>query len=194
MCSRPSRDTSGRQALQRGEIALSPQLQTGRLKRLSAPLSRQEQTGFSAVADSPNEVRVRVREQLLLGATQIKLTAGGGAPSPNSPLEATTFTEPELRAAVEAAENWGTYVAVHADTPTSIQRAIPTGVKCIDHCTCGTKPCWRALKSGFLYNNKALTAPGVAQINLAGSLTRVTASRQLPARPARPGRCGCGPR
>jgi len=85
------------------------------------------------IADSPDEVRVRVREQLLLGATQIKLTAGGGVASPHSPLDASAFTEPELRAAVEAAENWGTYVTVHAYTPASIQRAIAAGVKCIEH-------------------------------------------------------------
>ena len=60
---------------------------------------------------------MRVREQLLLGATQIKLTAGGGVASPRSPLDASTFTEAELRAAVEAADNWGTTSPVHA-TPT----------------------------------------------------------------------------
>jgi len=69
----------------------------------------------------------------MLGATQIKLTGGGGVASPHSPLDATTFTEPELRAAVEAAENWGTYVTVHAYTPDSIKRAISAGVKCIEH-------------------------------------------------------------
>jgi imidazolonepropionase-like amidohydrolase len=96
-------------------------------------LTRMEQLGGSMVADSPDEVRMRVREQLMLGATQIKLTAGGGVASPHSPLDASTFTEPELRAAVEAADNWGTYVTVHAYTPTSIQRAIAAGVKCIEH-------------------------------------------------------------
>jgi imidazolonepropionase-like amidohydrolase len=100
---------------------------------LGAPQSRAEQTGAAMVADSPDEVRVRVREQLLLGATQIKLTAGGGVASPHSPLDASTFTEAELRAAVEAAENWGTYVTVHAYTPISIQRAIAAGVTCIEH-------------------------------------------------------------
>jgi imidazolonepropionase-like amidohydrolase len=100
---------------------------------IGAPLSRQEKAGAAMVADSPDEVRVRVREQLLQGASQIKLTAGGGVASPNSPLDASTFTEPELRAAVEAAENWGTYVTVHAYTPVSIQRAIAAGVRCIEH-------------------------------------------------------------
>lgn len=100
---------------------------------LGVPQSRGEQIGAAMIADTPDEVRVRVREQLLQGATQIKLTAGGGVASPNSPLDASTFTEAELRAAVEAAENWGTYVTVHAYTPASIRRAIAAGVKCIEH-------------------------------------------------------------
>jgi imidazolonepropionase-like amidohydrolase len=100
---------------------------------LGGPLTRMEMMGASMVADSPDEVRVRAREQLMQGASQIKLTAGGGVASPHSPLDASTFTEPELRAAVEAAENWGTYVTVHAYTPVSIKRAIAAGVKCIEH-------------------------------------------------------------
>jgi imidazolonepropionase-like amidohydrolase len=102
-------------------------------RTVGAPLSRGEQTGAAMIADSPDEVRLRVREQLMLGASQIKLTAGGGVASPHSPLDASTFTEAELRAAVEAAENWGTYVTVHAYTSESIRRAIAAGVKCIEH-------------------------------------------------------------
>src|SRR5262245_33973373 len=101
-------------------------------RTIGAPLTRMEQVG-GAIADSPDEVRVRVREQLMQGATQIKLTAGGGVSSPFSPLDVSTFTEPELRSAVEAAENWGTYVTVHAFTPAAIQRSIAAGVKCIEH-------------------------------------------------------------
>src|SRR5262245_13260629 len=101
-------------------------------RTVGAPLSRGEQLGAAMIADSPDEVRVRVREQLMLGASQIKLTAGGGVASPHSPLDASTFNEAELRAAVEAAENWNTYVTVHAYTPESIQRAIAAGVKCIE--------------------------------------------------------------
>jgi imidazolonepropionase-like amidohydrolase len=102
-------------------------------RTIGGPPSRVEQIGMSAIADSPDEVRVRVREQLMQGASQIKLTAGGGVSSPHSPIDASTFTEPELRAAVEAAGNWGTYVTVHAFTPEAIQRAIAAGVKCIEH-------------------------------------------------------------
>ena len=102
-------------------------------RTIGGMLSRMEKIGGSMVADSPDEVRVRAREQLMQGATQIKLTAGGGVASPFSPLDVSTFTEPELRAAVEAADNWGTYVATHAYTPVSIQRSITAGVRCIEH-------------------------------------------------------------
>ena len=100
---------------------------------IGGPLTHLEQIGAIMIADSPDEVRVRAREQLMQGATQIKLTAGGGVASPHSPLDVSTFTEPELRAAVESAGNWGTYVTVHAYTPAAIQRSIAAGVKCIEH-------------------------------------------------------------
>jgi imidazolonepropionase-like amidohydrolase len=112
-----------------GDFRSAPELP----RQMGGPLSQMEKMGGSMVADSPDEVRVRAREQLLLGASQIKLTAGGGVASPHSPLDVSTFTAEELRAAVEAAENWGTYVAVHAYTPVAIKRAIEAGVKVIEH-------------------------------------------------------------
>jgi imidazolonepropionase-like amidohydrolase len=99
----------------------------------NAPLSRGEAIGGGMIADSPDEVRKRVREQLMLGASQIKLAAGGGVSSMYDPIDVSQYTEAEFRAAVEAAENWGTYVTVHAYTPRAIQTAIRAGVKCIDH-------------------------------------------------------------
>ena len=67
------------------------------------------------------------------GASQIKMTAGGGVSSPHSPLDAITFTPAELRAATEAAGNWGTYVTVHAYTAEAVRQAIEAGVKVIEH-------------------------------------------------------------
>jgi imidazolonepropionase-like amidohydrolase len=69
------------------------------------PLSHSEAEGIAAIADSPDEVRLRAREQLRQGASQIKLMAGGGVASPYNPIESTQYTEPEIRAAVEAAES-----------------------------------------------------------------------------------------
>jgi imidazolonepropionase-like amidohydrolase len=92
-----------------------------------------ERVGAAAIADSPDEVRKRAREQLQLGASQVKLMAGGGVTSSFDPLDVTQYTVAELRSAVEAAENWGTYVTVHAYTPRAVRQAIEAGVRCIDH-------------------------------------------------------------
>jgi imidazolonepropionase-like amidohydrolase len=102
-------------------------------RTLGGTLSQSEVQGAAAIADSPDEVRLRAREQLRQGASQIKLMAGGGVSSQYNPIESTQFTEAEIHAAVEAAENWGTYVAVHAYTPRAIRQAIAAGVKCIEH-------------------------------------------------------------
>lgn len=99
----------------------------------NVPLSRGEAVNGGVIADSPDDVRKRVREQLMLGASQIKLAAGGGVSSNYDPIDVSQYTEAEFRAAVEAAENWGTYVTVHAYTPRAIKTAIAGGVKCIDH-------------------------------------------------------------
>ena len=96
-------------------------------------LNHMEMAGAVAIADGVDEVLRAVREQLMLGASQIKVMAGGGVASPYDPIDVTQYTEAELRAAVDAAENWGTYVMVHAYTPRSIRQAIAAGVRCIEH-------------------------------------------------------------
>jgi imidazolonepropionase-like amidohydrolase len=98
-----------------------------------APLHFTETYGYTSIADGSDEVLRRVRENLMRGASQIKLMAGGGVASNFDPLDVTQFTEAEMRAAVEAASAWGTYVTVHAYTPAAIQQAIRAGVKCIEH-------------------------------------------------------------
>lgn len=97
------------------------------------PLHFAERLGMTGVADGTDEVLRCVREQLMRGASQIKLMAGGGVASDYDPLDVSQYTEAELQVAVEAAEDWGTYVTVHAYTPRAIQKAIRAGVKCIEH-------------------------------------------------------------
>jgi imidazolonepropionase-like amidohydrolase len=95
--------------------------------------SYSERVNGAAIADSPDLVRQRAREQLALGASQIKMMAGGGVASAYDPLDVTQYTVPELRAGVEAAENWGTYATVHAYTPRAVRQALEAGVRCIEH-------------------------------------------------------------
>ena len=96
-------------------------------------MSYAEKNGMVAVADGVDQVLLRSREQLRQGATQLKLMAGGGVASNYDPLDVTQYTEAEFKAAVSAAENWNTYVTVHAYTPKAITAAVNAGVKCIDH-------------------------------------------------------------
>ncbi|WP_085487132.1 metal-dependent hydrolase family protein [Paraburkholderia susongensis] len=103
------------------------------LPREGGHLSQPERDGAVAIADTEDEVRLRVREQFIQGATQIKLMGSGGVSTPRSPLDMLTFTERQLRAAVETAADWGTYVLVHTYTPESVQRSVAAGVGCIEH-------------------------------------------------------------
>lgn len=85
------------------------------------------------VADGVPEVQKRVREQLMQGASQIKVMAGGGVTSLYDPIDVSQYSLAEMKAAVEAAENWNTYVTVHAYTPRAVRMAIEAGVKAIEH-------------------------------------------------------------
>lgn len=97
------------------------------------PAGYDERQGVNAIADGADEVLRRAREQLMRGASQVKIHAGGGVSSLHDPLDTTQFTEREMRAAVEAAEDWGTYVCAHAYTSRAIRRCIAAGVKSIEH-------------------------------------------------------------
>jgi imidazolonepropionase-like amidohydrolase len=92
-----------------------------------------ERVNATAIADGVPAVLQRTREQLALGASQIKVMAGGGVASAYDPLDVSQYTPAEMRAAVEAAEAWGTYVTVHAYTPVAVRQAIEAGVKVIEH-------------------------------------------------------------
>ncbi len=103
--------------------------------RLLDPTSRShfEELGMTMVADGRPEVLQAARENLRRGATQIKIAVGGGISSYGDPLDVTQYTDDEVRAAVESAEDWGTYVAAHVYNSKGIRRAITNGVKSIEH-------------------------------------------------------------
>jgi len=104
-----------------------------RSRRFFGPISKAENFGATFIADGTSEVLTAVRENLRFGASHIKLMAGGGTSSAYDPVDVTQYTLEEMKAAVEAAEDWGTYVTVHAYTPRAVRKAIEAGVKCIEH-------------------------------------------------------------
>lgn len=97
------------------------------------PANPIEQQGVALIADGADQVLRAAREQLMKGASQIKIMAGGGVASLYDPLDATQYTEREMRAAVDAATDWGTYVCAHVYTSHGIRRAIAAGVRSIEH-------------------------------------------------------------
>lgn len=102
-------------------------------RRFTGKVPRAEQVWASVIADGRDEVLTAVRENLRLGASQIKISAGGGTSSDYDPLDVTQYTLDEMKAAVDAASDWNTYVTVHAYHPKSVRRAIEAGVKVIEH-------------------------------------------------------------
>ncbi|MBY6188838.1 amidohydrolase family protein [Microbulbifer agarilyticus] len=85
------------------------------------------------VSDGVPDVRRRTREILRYGATQIKITTGGGVSSLYDPLDVSEYSLAEIKAVVEEAENFNTYVLAHVMTDKGIRRSIEAGVKSIEH-------------------------------------------------------------
>lgn len=96
-------------------------------------LSNFERMGIGNVADGVPEVLKAVRLNLRNGATQIKIMGGGGGSSRLDPIDTTQFSEEEICAAVEAAKDWGTYIAAHTFTDRAVNRLLDCGVKTFEH-------------------------------------------------------------
>ncbi len=88
---------------------------------------------LSRVVDGVDAVRKAVREELQMGANQIKIMASGGVASPTDPIDALGYSEDEIRAVVAEARARHTYVMAHAYTPEAIVRAVRCGVRTIEH-------------------------------------------------------------
>jgi imidazolonepropionase-like amidohydrolase len=98
-----------------------------------APLDYLQREGITIIADGVPAVMQRSREILRKGASQLKVMAGGGVASDYDPLDSTQYTFDEMRALVEVANNWNTYVAVHAFTDDAVRQSVEAGVKSIEH-------------------------------------------------------------
>ena len=89
--------------------------------------------GLSVLADGVPQTLAAVRENLKNGATQIKIMGGGGVASDYDPIHTLQPSPEEIRAAVQAASDWGTYVLAHSYTSEAVQRLVNNGVKVIEH-------------------------------------------------------------
>jgi imidazolonepropionase-like amidohydrolase len=89
--------------------------------------------GLARIADGVDECRRAARDELRKGATQIKIMASGGVASPYDPIWNLQYSDDEMRAIVEEARSWRTYVLAHAYTPEAIRRSVANGVRSIEH-------------------------------------------------------------
>jgi imidazolonepropionase-like amidohydrolase len=87
----------------------------------------------SVIADGVDAHLAAARENLRFGATQIKIMGGGGVMSEFDPIHSLQPSPAEIRAAVQAASDFGTYVHAHAYTSEAVRRLVENGVKCIEH-------------------------------------------------------------
>ena len=92
-----------------------------------------ERNMMSMTSDGITEVRLRSRDILKYGATQIKICTGGGVSSVFDPLDVFEYSMDEIRAIVEEAENFNTYVHSHVMNDKGIRKTVEAGVMCIEH-------------------------------------------------------------
>lgn len=86
-------------------------------------------------ANSPWEVRQKIRELAHRGADHIKILSTGAVLTHGSNPKSIEFTPEELQAAVDEARNFGLRVAAHAHAAEGIKNAIRAGVASIEHAT-----------------------------------------------------------
>lgn len=103
------------------------------------------------VVNSPDEARKAVRERYKDGADMIKITATGGVLSLASSGDNAQFTDAELAAIVEAAQDYGFPVAAHAHGAEGMLRAVRAGVSSIEHGTYMTDEIMKLMKKRGTY-------------------------------------------
>jgi imidazolonepropionase-like amidohydrolase len=89
--------------------------------------------GMSITADGVDAIKAAARQNFMQGATQIKIMSSGGVASQFDPWQLDAYSAEEIRAAVEVADAYHSYVMSHAYSKKSIMRCLENGVKSIEH-------------------------------------------------------------
>lgn len=92
-------------------------------------------TSWGLCADGEAEVRAQCRRTLSQGADFIKIATSSGVNSNCKTVNKVEFSDAEVRAAVEEADHFGTYVSSHAVSNGGIKLAARNGVRTIEHAT-----------------------------------------------------------
>jgi imidazolonepropionase-like amidohydrolase len=127
---------------------------------LGGAMAHLEAIGIAAVANGVPQVLAAAREQLKRGASQLKIAVGGGVTSEFDPVDSVQFTLDEVRAAVQVANGWDTYVASHVFTPQGIRLALEGGVRSIEHGHLADEPAIEAIGSKGAWLSTQTFEPG----------------------------------
>lgn len=131
---------------------------------MGGPPSIVEDLGLTLLCNGHDQVLAGTRHNLSKGATQIKMAVSGGVISFSDPLYVNEFFEEMIRAAVRAAEDFGTYVMVHCHNSEAAQRALRAGVKSFDHLSCVDEETMKMLAdAGAVASVQLLVAANVAK-------------------------------
>jgi imidazolonepropionase-like amidohydrolase len=129
-------------------------------------MSQTERLGISVNVNGPDEVTAVARQNFMQGATQIKIMQTGGVASQFDPWQLNGLNEEEIRAAVQVAENYGSYVGAHSYSKEAILRALDMGVKTIEHGFMFDGEIAKKMrkKDAYLVTQMTSQAPGLADI------------------------------
>ncbi len=101
----------------------------------------------SYIVEGRDSVIEASRRNFRNGAHFTKIMAGGGVSSLYDPLEIMAATQEEVEAAVEIANDYGTYVAIHAYHDASYERSLDAGVRSFEHGFLVTEPIVKRMAS-----------------------------------------------
>jgi imidazolonepropionase-like amidohydrolase len=110
------------------------------------------------VINSPEEARKAVRQRYKNGADVIKITATGGVLSVAKDGQGPQFTIEEVKAVVEAANDYGMVTAAHAHGTEGMKRAVLGGIHSIEHGTYMSEEVMKLMKERGTYYVPTITA------------------------------------
>ncbi|WP_152287341.1 metal-dependent hydrolase family protein [Flavicella marina] len=123
--------------------------------------------GMTITADGVDQIKAAARQNFMQGASQIKIMSSGGVVSQFDPWQLDAYGPEEIRAAVEVADAYGTYVMSHAYSKKSIMRCLENGVKTIEHCFMfdGDVAKLMKKKGAYMTTNMQAFSPALSQVS-----------------------------
>ena len=151
---------------------------------LYGPQSAGGRLGMTLTADGVDAIKAAARQNFMQGATQIKIMSSGGVVSQFDPWQLDAYSAEEIRAAVEVADAYGSYVMSHAYSKKSIMRCLENGVKSIEHGFMFDGDVARLMeeKGAYMTTNMQAFSPALSQvsaISASAASSRKATSAQL---------------